>query len=88
MSLAPPDPSGLCATLPNVFSARLICSDEECTEEFEARAATVAELETLACECGCALEVIGWADEDSADSGGVDGVELTPVSAPGDRVLA
>jgi hypothetical protein len=45
-----------------VFLARLICSDEECTEVFEARAATLAQLEALACDCGCSLEIVGWAD--------------------------
>jgi hypothetical protein len=42
--------------------ARLICSDEDCTEEVELEGATLAEVETLACECGCALHVL-WADE-------------------------
>ena len=45
-----------------MFVARLICSDMACAAETEAEAATVAELETLVCECGCALEVIGWPD--------------------------
>lgn len=45
-----------------MFVARLICSDTACAEPFEARAATLDELTTLACDCGCALEVIGWAD--------------------------
>jgi hypothetical protein len=45
-----------------VFTARLICSDPECAEERTEEAATVAELETLACECGCALEIVAWPD--------------------------
>jgi hypothetical protein len=45
-----------------VFLARLICSDPGCAEELSAEAATLAELETLACECGCALELIAWPD--------------------------
>jgi len=45
-----------------VFIARLICSEEECTDVFEAHAATLAELEALACGCGCALQLLGWAD--------------------------
>jgi len=45
-----------------VFVARLICSDPECAEALEAHAATAAELETLMCQCGCGLQVLGWAD--------------------------
>ena len=40
-----------------MFRALLICSDEECTELFEAYGA-LAELEALACDCGCALHVV------------------------------
>jgi hypothetical protein len=50
--------------------ARLICSDPACTAEAEARATTLAELETVACDCGCALEVLGWPDEDEPADGG------------------
>lgn len=46
-----------------MLAARLVCSDIACAAELEAEAATVAELETLICECGCALAVIGWPDE-------------------------
>jgi hypothetical protein len=42
--------------------ARLVCSDGECTAIFEARAGTLAELEALACDCGCALAVVAWPD--------------------------
>jgi hypothetical protein len=45
-----------------MYIARLICSDEGCGEQALAEARTVAELETLACDCGCALAVIGWPD--------------------------
>ena len=45
-----------------MYSARLVCSDEACAEEVTLEAATLAELETLICDCGCALEVIGWPD--------------------------
>ena len=48
--------------MPAVFVARLICSDEACAVELAAEAATLRELETLACDCGCALELIGWPD--------------------------
>jgi hypothetical protein len=48
--------------------ARLICSDPACAERFEAEAATLEELDALACDCGCALQVLGWPDavEDGA----------------------
>jgi hypothetical protein len=49
-------------TIRSMFVARLICSDMACAAELEAEAGTLAELETLMCECGCALEVIGWPD--------------------------
>jgi hypothetical protein len=37
--------------------ALLICSDEACADELEATG-TLEELDALACECGCALQVI------------------------------
>ncbi len=46
-----------------MYIARLICSDQACADEIVAEARTLAELETLACDCGCALEVIGWPDD-------------------------
>ena len=45
-----------------VFVARLICSDVACAEELTAEAARADELERLICDCGCALEVLGWPD--------------------------
>lgn len=45
-----------------MYVVRLICSDEVCTEEALAEAETLDELEALACDCGCALVVIGWPD--------------------------
>lgn len=59
--------------------ARLICSDPDCTAEAEARAGTLADLETLACDCGCSLEVIGWPDADDAADGG--GLEVVLIAA-------
>ena len=44
-----------------LYRAILICSEDECTEIFEATG-TIEELETLACDCGCGLQVIGWPD--------------------------
>ena len=46
-------------TIPGVvFHALLICSDEACAEELEAFGMRLEELEALACECGCALQLI------------------------------
>lgn len=45
-----------------MFAARLICSDADCTFEHEVEAPTLAELEALACDCGCVLEIVGWPD--------------------------
>jgi hypothetical protein len=45
-----------------VYVARLICSDTECAAEAAAEARTIRELEALACDCGCALAIIGWPD--------------------------
>jgi hypothetical protein len=42
--------------------ARLVCSDAACAAEVSAEARTVRELESLICDCGCALEVIAWPD--------------------------
>ena len=52
-----------------MFVARLICSDVDCAKEQEVHAGSLAELERLLCECGCALELIAWPDwdEDSAE---------------------
>jgi hypothetical protein len=58
----------------DVLVARLICSDTACAAELEAEAPTLAELETLICDCGCALEVIAWPDE--APSAGAEVVHL------------
>jgi hypothetical protein len=52
-------PSGRRHTIPRVvFHALLICSDESCAEEVEAYGTRLGELEALACECGCAMQVI------------------------------
>ena len=41
-----------------VFRALLICSDGDCAEVFEAYG-SLDELEALACDCGCSLQVLG-----------------------------
>jgi hypothetical protein len=40
-----------------MFHARLICSDADCDETFEAWG-TLEELQALACDCGCGLELL------------------------------
>ena len=45
-----------------MYSARLVCTDPSCAEEIAAETATLGELDSLLCECGCALEVVGWPD--------------------------
>jgi hypothetical protein len=40
-----------------MFHARLICSDGDCDETFEAWG-TLEELQALACDCGCGLELL------------------------------
>ena len=64
-----------------VFVARLVCSDADCAEELTAEAASLRELEVLACECGCALDVIGWPDAVDVDA------EVVVLHARGRRVL-
>jgi hypothetical protein len=45
-----------------VYVVRLICSDADCAAELTAEGRTIGELETLVCDCGCALEVVAWPD--------------------------
>jgi hypothetical protein len=49
-----------------MFLALLICSDEACTHELEAWG-TLEELDALACDCGCALQVIALSDVELVD---------------------
>ena len=60
-----------------VFHAALICCDDDCTEVFEAYG-TLEELEALACECGCALQVISISNAEPELVPGR-GPELIPV---------
>ncbi len=57
-----------------LYRARLICSDDDCTDTFEAYG-TLEELEALACDCGCGLEIVGWPEE----APGVRELELLPL---------
>jgi hypothetical protein len=51
-----------------VLHALLICSDDDCTDEFEAWG-TLDELEALACECGCALQLISLSEAGEYERG-------------------
>ena len=50
-------PSDAVPTIRRMFQALLICSDDDCSDSFEAWG-SLEELEALACECGCALHVV------------------------------
>jgi hypothetical protein len=45
--------------------AVLICSDEECAQEFEAWG-DAGDFEKLACECGCTLQAIAFCEAQPA----------------------
>jgi hypothetical protein len=51
-----------------VFRALLICSDEDCAELFEAYG-TLEELEALACDCGCSLEILTLEEAEVQEQG-------------------
>ena len=46
--------------------ARLVCSDDGCEAVFEALG-PLEEVEALACDCGCSLQVLAWPEP--ADGG-------------------
>jgi hypothetical protein len=50
-------PSDGLRTISRMVYALLVCTHDDCTDEFEAWG-TLEELEALACECGCALQLI------------------------------
>ena len=45
-----------------------MCSDEGCAELFEAYG-SLAELEALACDCGCTLEILTLDEAEGAQHG-------------------
>jgi hypothetical protein len=51
-----------------MFKALLICSDEGCAELFEAYG-SLEELEALACDCGCTLEILKLEEVEGAERG-------------------
>jgi hypothetical protein len=72
-------PSGIPPNLFDVVRALLICSDDGCTALYEAHG-RLEEIETLACECGCGLAIVGW-PEPLPVNGRVPALELTLVAA-------
>ena len=59
--------------------ALLICSDDGCTAVFEA-IGSIDVIDTLACECGCGLAIVGW-PEFATENGHVEPLELTLVGS-------
>jgi hypothetical protein len=59
-----------------MFRALLLCSDGDCAEVFEAYG-SLDELEALACDCGCSLELLEVSESGEADAG----FELIPIRA-------
>jgi hypothetical protein len=54
---------------PNIrrmFYALLICSDDDCPDELETTG-TLEELESLACDCGCTLQVVAVSEVEFAE---------------------
>jgi hypothetical protein len=52
-----------------VIVVRLICTDQDCAVVLEQFVPTLAELDALACECGCTLHVIEVAEWEPAAPG-------------------
>ncbi len=58
-----------------VGQARLVCSDGDCAVLYEA-SGPLGELETLGCDCGAGLLLLGWPEavrQATDRHGGVDG---------------
>ena len=49
----------------SMLYAFLICSDEECAEEFEAWGFP-RDFDTMICECGCTLQAIAFCEAQAA----------------------
>ena len=42
-----------------MFLAVVMCSDDDCDEVLEVYG-KLLELDTLSCDCGCGMQVLGW----------------------------
>jgi hypothetical protein len=60
--------------------ALLVCSDDACAHDVETPA-TLEELETLACECGCFLEVIAISEVELVEPAFPDWEYALPLAA-------
>ncbi len=49
-----------------MFLARLICTDPDCAERIEEHVVDLAELDLLACECGCTWELLAVSSQERA----------------------
>ena len=45
-----------------MWVARIICSDADCAERRVEHADTLEALETLICDCGCTVQILGVPD--------------------------
>ena len=59
-----------------MFRALLVCADGDCAEVFEAYG-SLEELEAIACECGCSLELLEISDHDAEPAAA--GFDLIPL---------
>ena len=60
-----------------MFRALLLCADGECAEVFEAYG-SLEELEAIACDCGCSLELLEISE--TGEPAPAPGFELIPMS--------
>jgi hypothetical protein len=60
-------PSGGGPTIPRMHLSLLICSDDRCTDELEA-AGSLEEVEAIACDCGCVMQVVSVSDVEFEES--------------------
>jgi hypothetical protein len=45
----------------------LVCTDDSCTDELEA-AGSLEEVEAIACDCGCVMQVVSVSELDVEDA--------------------
>jgi hypothetical protein len=58
-----------------VVHVLLVCHDSRCTSVYEAYG-RLEELETLACDCGCALQIVRWLGEPKGSPSAVELIRL------------
>ena len=60
-------PSDAGRTIRSMHLALLICSDNRCTDELEA-AGSLEEVEAIACDCGCLMQVVSVSEVEFEES--------------------